>query len=310
MSVVSYDLSIQSRLCFERALEQTRRFHALRERGKCAGRAAPPQLVDIAKQRCFSPQCRKIFEHQRGVTMVSQYLWRKVLDRAVPVQEARRRHRADPRNAWISICHVADEGEVIGNQDRVHSELLANAFSIADLVPSAVDLYYAVTPDALRQILVGCPDTNLFHARIFRGDPRGGGKRVVGLELDHGPDSDAHRSERVLQRVELREKRRLDALARLVISPDVIAKRLDDVIGGDPDVRRSLLDHLQHGLQHADHGAERPVLAFVEATQAVEVPEQLVGTVYEVDDHASLCRGPPPRRTNARLATACVCYSE
>src|SRR5207247_7481615 len=94
-----------------------------------------------------------------------------------------------------------------------------------------------------------------------------------------------------LQRMELSEKRRLDALARLVIRPDTIAKRLDDVIGRDPDVSRSLLDHLQQSLQHADHGAERPVLSFVEATQAVEVPEELVGAVYEVDDHASLCRG-------------------
>ena len=93
----------------------------------------------------------------------------------------------------------------------------------------------------------------------------------------------------------MREKRRLDALARLVIRPDAIAKRLDDVIGRDPDVSRSLLDHLQQGLQDADHGSERPVLAFVEATQAVEMPEQLVGAVYEVDDHASLCRGPDPR---------------
>src|SRR5205823_3506559 len=110
-----YGLSIQSRLCFERALEQTRRFHALSERGKCAGRAAPLQLVDIAEQRRLSPQRRKIFEHKRGITAVSQQRWRKVLDRTVSVQEPCRRHRADPRNAWISICHIADEGQVIGN---------------------------------------------------------------------------------------------------------------------------------------------------------------------------------------------------
>ena len=47
-----------------------------------------------------------------------------------------------------------------------------------------------------------------------------------------------------------------------------------------------LLDHLQHRLQHADDGAERPVLALGEAAQAVEVAEQLVGAVDEVDDHS------------------------
>jgi len=63
------------------------------------------------------------------------------------------------------------------------------------------------------------------------------------------------------------------------------------VIGRNADVRCSLLDHLQQGLQHADNRAEGLVLAFVEAAQAVEVPEQLVGPVYNVNDHASLCRG-------------------
>jgi hypothetical protein len=58
------------------------------------------------------------------------------------------------------------------------------------------------------------------------------------------------------------------------------------VIGGDADMRSALLEHLQRGLQHADHRAERAVLPLVEATQPVEMPEQLVGAVYDVDDHA------------------------
>ena len=85
--------------------------------------------------------------------------------------------------------------------------------------------------------------------------------------------------------MELREQRRLDAGAGLVAGPEAVAKRLDDVIGRDADVRRSLLDHLQHRLQHADHGAEGPVLPLREAAQAVEVAEQLVGAVDEVNDH-------------------------
>ena len=45
------------------------------------------------------------------------------------------------------------------------------------------------------------------------------------------------------------------------------------------DVSRSCFNHLQNGIQHADHRAERPILALVEATQAVEMPEQLVRAV-------------------------------
>jgi hypothetical protein len=73
--------------------------------------------------------------------------------------------------------------------------------------------------------------------------------------------------------VELREKCWLDAVAGLVAGPKTVAKRLDDVIGRNTDMTRSLLQHLEHGPQHAAHGAKRTVLALVEATQAVELPE-------------------------------------
>ena len=88
--------------------------------------------------------------------------------------------------------------------------------------------------------------------------------------------------------MELRAQRRLDAAAGLVAGPEIVAKRLDHVVGGDADVRRALLDDLEHRLQHADHGAERPVLALGEAAQAVEVAEQLVGAVDEVNDHRAI----------------------
>ena len=88
----------------------------------------------------------------------------------------------------------------------------------------------------------------------------------------------------------MREKDRLDSLAGLVVGPKVVAERLDDVIGRNADVRGALLEHLQNGLQHADHRAEWAVLTLVEAAQPVKVPKQLVGAVYDVDDHAALCR--------------------
>ena len=94
--------------------------------------------------------------------------------------------------------------------------------------------------------------------RVVLGrDARGRSERVVGLELDHRPDRDAHRRERLLERLELRAQCGVDALAGLVAGPQIVAERLDDVVGRDADVRRARLDHLQHRVQHADHGAER-----------------------------------------------------
>jgi hypothetical protein len=85
--------------------------------------------------------------------------------------------------------------------------------------------------------------------------------------------------------MELREQRRLDAGASLVVHPKPIAKRLDHVVRGDAEVRVAILDHLEDGLQHADDGAVGAVHAFVEPAQAVEVTEKLIGPVDKVNDH-------------------------
>src|SRR6266513_3772615 len=110
-------------------------------------------------------------------------------------------------------------------------------------------------------------------------------ERIIGFELDHRPDDNAHRRERLLEGMELREQRGLDAGAGLVVRPKSIAKRLDHVVGGDAEIGVAVLDHLENGLQHADDGAVRAVLAFVEPAQAVEVTEEFVSAVDEVNNH-------------------------
>src|SRR5206468_9119090 len=92
---------------------------------------------------------------------------------------------------------------------------------------------------------------------------------VVSFQLDHGPDHHSHCRERFLERVELREQRGLDALPGLVVGPEVVAERLDDVIGRHTDVSRSGLDHLQYRMQHAADGAEGLILALAEMAPAV-----------------------------------------
>ena len=204
------------------------------------------------------------------------------------VQKPCRGDRTDPRNAWISIRGIADEGEEVGNQDGLNSELLANSLCIADLLTSAVNLDYPVAADALRQVFVGRPDADFLDTLISTGDLRRGGERVVSLELGHRPYCHAHSSERFLERVELREECGLDAVPCLVAGPEPVAEGLDDVIGGDADVSGSGLDHLQHSMQHTDHGAEGPIRAFSEAAKAVEVAEKLVRAVYEMNDMLSM----------------------
>ena len=80
------------------------------------------------------------------------------------------------------------------------------------------------------------------------------------------------------------EERGLHAIAGLVSGPERIAERLDDVVGRHADVSRSRLDHLQNGIEDADHRAEGLIFALVEATQAIEVPEQLVRAVDQMNN--------------------------
>src|SRR5215470_2016705 len=65
------------------------------------------------------------------------------------------------------------------------------------------------------------------------------------------------------------------------------------MIGGHPEMSGALLDHLEHGIQHADDRAEGAISSLVEAARSVEVTEQLVGAIDQVDDHA----GPTPPRS-------------
>ncbi len=146
---------------------------------------------------------------------------------------------------------------------------------------------------------------------VLRREMRGRSERIIGFELDHRPDDNAHRRKRLLERMELREQRGLDAGAGLVVRPKPIAKRLDHVIGGDAEVRVAVLDHsiakrlnhvvggdakvngvalqhLENRLQYANDRAVRTIFAFGKPAQPVKVAKQFVGTVNKIDDHNPL----------------------
>src|SRR6266545_6946605 len=148
------------------ALQQASVSQLLRACGKCVGGAAPPQVSHVLEKTRVRPERGEIFEQQRPVAAVSQYVRWESLDVAVSVQQPGRRDRSDPGNAGISVCRIAHEGEEVGNQDGVHAEFLAHALCISDFPSFAVDLHHAIVADALRQILVGRPDADLLHAFV------------------------------------------------------------------------------------------------------------------------------------------------
>ena len=158
----------------------------------------------------------------------------------------------------IAVGRVADEREQVGDARRLHAELLAHAGGVPHGVVPPVDLHHAIAAHALREILVRRPDADLLRRRRPPTAIRAAAASASSASSSTiGQTSDAHVHERLLQRHELGAQRGIDACAGLVARPEVVAERLDHVIGRDADVRRAALDHLQHGVQHAGRGAER-----------------------------------------------------
>src|SRR6266478_9396923 len=74
--------------------------------------------------------------------------------------------------------------------------------------------------------------------------------------------------------------------ARLVTRPKAVAKRFDDVIGGNAEVRRAVFNHLGDSVEHAGHSPERRI-SFFEAANAVKMAKEFVGAVDEMNDHGA-----------------------
>ena len=110
------------------------------------------------------------------------------------------------------------------------------AASRIDFAP-AIDLHHARDLARIAPDLVGRPDRDAFDFLVFRREMRRRSERIIGFQLDHRPDDNAHRRECLFERMELREQRGLDPVAGLLIRPQPIAKRLDHMIGRDAEVR-------------------------------------------------------------------------
>src|SRR5882762_8007400 len=204
-------------------------------RGESVGGSAPAQLLNVAEKPGVSLERRQFLEEERQLAPLAEHTRWKVR-----------------------------------NQVRRHTEFFADTLRIADDLRLAVHLNHPVATDALRQILVRCPDAYFLHPFIFGGEARGRGEGIVGFQLTHGPHDHAHRGECIFERMKLREQCRFDAVTRLVARPKSITEGFDDVIGRHAEMGRPLFDHLQHGMQHAVYSAAGSIVAFAEAAQRSE----------------------------------------
>ena len=85
--------------------------------------------------------------------------------------------------------------------------------------------------------------------------------------------------------MELAPERRVDPLARLVAGPELVAERLDHVVGRHAEVGGAALQHAEHRSQDPDHPADLVAPPVRRSGDGVEMPEELVGPVDEMHAH-------------------------
>jgi hypothetical protein len=136
-----------------------------------------------------------------------------------------------------SIGAVADERQVVGNRRGLHAELGDDArFVIGDLSHPIAE-HDPLALDQLSEVLVDGAYDDLLDAWINPEASNGRGDPIVGLVLDHGPDGHPEGLERSLGVAELGQEIGVHPSARLVAGIQVVAPRLDDVVGRRADVR-------------------------------------------------------------------------
>src|SRR5437588_7657247 len=154
---------------------------------------------------------------------------------------------------------------------------------IPNLSRSTIKLYYTIVSHALRQVLVGGADVDTRHSRHSAKRQRRASESVVGLQFDHRPDHNSHGFERLFKQWELCKQARIDTLARLVPRPQIVAERLNDMVGRDPDVRNSRLKHHGNASQHSACSRNLLTLLVRMGRHSVEVAKYLVSAIDEVN---------------------------
>jgi hypothetical protein len=197
----------------------------------------------------------------------------------VPGEHDGRRLGAPSGKAREPVGAVAHEREQVGDRGWAHAELLPHASLVEQPPAAAVELHDPRLGHALREVLVGRADQHLLDSAVGSGMLGRGGQGVVGLLLDHRPDANAKRLDRLLEQRELRQEIRVDPGTRLVEGPQLVAERLDHVVRSHPEVGGAVLEDREGGPQYPPDRAHLVAARVAMRRHGEEVTEQLVRPV-------------------------------
>src|ERR1039457_2701467 len=194
------------------------------------------------------------------------------------------------RHTGEAICTVADHRQVIRDRLRFHTKFSDDAGFIPHNVLPAIQLYDSGAYHTLTKIFVRCANEYSTDTLILRGSCSGGSERIIGLVIHHWPYDHSHCFQRFLENRKLREQFRSHAFSRLVSGIQVVAKRLHDMVGCNPDVSCATLNHGYNGRQDTTHCTDFLTVRIFRGGHGEKMPEQFVGSVNQVHIHATASR--------------------
>ena len=195
-----------------------------------------------------------------------------------------RRFRSPASQSRIAVGRIAHQRQVVGDRRRRDTPnfWITPASSMVTRV-RRFSWTMRVPRTHCARSLSGVQMITRSTRAIPSGRHRPGSQRIVRLKFHHRPDDNAGRREHVFEQWELRQQVGFNAFAGLVTRPQSVAKRFDDVIGRNGDVRGAALDHAQHRGEDASDRGHFAAVLIPRGRQRVVVPEQLVCAVDQID---------------------------
>ncbi len=247
-------------------------------------------------------------------TRAGQRGWRRgadALERVEGGEKRRRRHRPEARETREPVRASPTRASQSGIAAGATPHFAADAGVVVDEVAPPVAQDDASPRTTCARSLSGVQTRTCSTSASAAKRSGRRRQRVVRLELDHRPERDPERDDRLLRHGELGEEVGGDAGLGLVAGPEIVAERADHPVVGAGDVRGALVPEQREERpdEPGDRGEGHPVAAADRRTRRVVRPEELVGRVDEVDAHGPVGdrvsrrgsqRSPSPRRAPTR----------
>ena len=260
--------------------------------------AKPGHLIDSRAHRGLDIDCGDATKKEGILEVLSQHEgqfggasnlnipllnveWDRI-DVTIPSQHRGSGLCTPARKPGESVGGVADDAEIVGDRLGRHAELLNHASTVISDLTASIELNNpAIGGDALSEVLVRGTDDDLLHTVVGNCHRGSCGHGIVGLVSDLRPNLESGEVKELFHLRELGENIGVNIGPVLVSVVQLVAPRLDHVVGGDPNMGGTIGHKIQDRAEHTSLGTEP---RFLVGRREV-IPKEFVRSVDQVNLH-------------------------